>query len=406
VIVKDVHITLTTESAILSATCKIRKLGWDTIYFKVDAAKQAYLCGDASPFAAALLLPAMKKQESLIIHGTISKQLFDGMQAIMKEVSNWGIGLQPIEIKVDHLVEDTHSPKKTACFFSGGVDSFYTYLKHKNSSNSAKRIDSFILVNNAFDVDPRNKQLWHDTVANIQAIADAEKVELVIVESNVNTHELLAPIVTWDYLHGACLAAAGLALRRGFKRVYISSTHSEEEQIPWGSNLSVDSHWSTEKTTFTHDGSEATRLNKVITQIAKSPVALKYLRVCYMNSDGAYNCGTCDKCMRTMVNLYIAGALSKSQTLPTKLNIKQIASTPTIRGRDGGIFHTENLKALEEKKLNRPLQLALRNSLNITEKEDEQKAAFRDVIIRIDHSYCKGYVYATLSSVIGRKFTT
>jgi hypothetical protein len=405
-IIKDVRLNTTAGSTTLSATCKIRSFGWDTIYFKVDAANQAYLSGDASPFAAALLLPAMKKKEDLVIHGTISKQLLEGMQAIMKEVSGWGIGLHPITITADHVAEDSYSATKSACFFSGGVDSFYTYLKHKHSKIPGDQINSLILVNNGFDVDPRNKRLWQDTVASVQAIADAESVELVIVESNVNTHELLAPIVTWDYLHGACLAATGLALRAAFRQIYIASTHSTEEQIPWGSNLALDANWSTEKITFTHDGSETNRLNKVVTQIAKSPVALKYLRVCYMNTDGAYNCGTCDKCMRTMVNLYIAGVLDKSQTLPTTLDIHRIANTPTIRGKDGGIFHTENITALKEKKLNPSLQKALRHSLEITDKSDEQKHSLREAVIRIDHDYCRGSLYLLLSNGFGRKFTT
>jgi hypothetical protein len=405
VIVKDICITTNKESAILSAKCKIRKFGWDTIYFKVNVSKQVYLAEDASPFAVALLLPAMKQQEALIIKGTISKRLYDGMHAIMSEVATWDIGLQPVDIIVDKIVPDDYAPQKTACFFSGGVDSFYTYLKHKNDHDPKGEIDSFILVNNAFDVDPRNKRLWQDTIASIQAVADAESIELVLVESNINTHELLAPIITWDYLHGACLAATGLALRKTYRQIYISSTHSEEEQIPWGSNLALDANWSTEHTVFTHDGSETTRLNKVITQIATSPLALQYLRVCYMNTEGAYNCGKCDKCMRTMVNLYIGGALASSRTLPNELDIERIANTPTIRGKSGGIFHNENLTALQEKNLDVPLQAALRHSLQITKALDEPRKPFREVIIRIDHDYCKGYVYVFLSNYFGKRFT-
>ena len=89
-----------------------------------------YIHHDASPFAAALLLPSMKQGEDLVIEGSISAQLYRGMHAIMQEVLKWDIGLQPIKIEADALVADPPRPQRSASFFSGGVDSFYTYLKH------------------------------------------------------------------------------------------------------------------------------------------------------------------------------------------------------------------------------------------------------------------------------------
>jgi len=405
-IIKDVRLSRNHDSTTLSARCKVRKLGWDTIYFTVCGVERFdYVFNDASPFAAALLLPAMRQGEDLIIKGSVSNQLYKGMQAVMQEVLGWDIGLKPIEIKVDTLAEDTYRPSKTATFFSGGVDSFYTYLKHRDDADKADRVDSFILVNNNFDIDPRNKKLWEMTLKNIKAIAADGHIELVVVESNVNTRELLAPIVAWDFIHGACLAATGLFLRPAFRKIYVPSTHSVDEQIPWGSNLALDKLWSTEETVFAHDGSETTRLNKVISQIALSPIALKHLRVCYKNTQGTYNCGACDKCMRTMVNLYIAGALERSSTFPHTLNLGLIATTPTIKGKDGGIFHNENLSALKKRHLNPELQQAIKSSLNRTAeiKVSWSEKASR-AIIYLDHNYTRGLIYANLSRLFGKKF--
>ena len=407
-IIKDVAVNHRANSATLSANCKIRKIGWDKIYFTLEGKKHHdYIFEDASPFAAALLLPAMRVGEDLIIHGSISERLYIGMQAVMDEVLSWGIGLHRIEIKPDHIAPDTHKATRTGTFFSGGVDSFYTFLKHKKDRVKSHRVDSFIFINNSFDIDQRNTKLWNQTLKNIKAIAKEEHVELFIVKSNINTHELLAPILSWDYIHGACLAATGLALRNGFGRIYIPSTHSEDEQIPWGSNLALDSNWGTEAITFLHDGSEVTRLDKVILQVSKSPTALSHLRVCYKNVDGVYNCGHCDKCLRTMVNLYIAGALDKAKTFPNTLDIDLIAATPTIRGKDGGIFHTENLTALKAKHLNPPLQKAIATSLKNTQKLEEETQSQRTAkqLVLLDHAYTHGKLYAAASAVLGRKFS-
>ncbi len=235
------------------------------------------------------------------------------MHAIMHEVLQWNIGLTPIKIEADALVADAPGPQRSASFFSGGVDSFYTYLKHKTDPVKADRIDCFILVN-GFDIDRRNTQLWDRTLKNIKSIATADEVELIVVRSNIQG--LVEPTLLWDYAHGGCLAAVGLFLRGAFHQIYIPSTHSVAEQIPWGSNLALDGHWSTGSTTFVHDGTEATRITKVISQIAQSPLALEHLRVCFANERGAYNCGQCDKCLRTMINLYVAGALETSSTFP------------------------------------------------------------------------------------------
>jgi hypothetical protein len=402
-IIKDTQLTRAGGMTVLSAQCKIRKIGWDSVYFGLDTAYADYVRGDASPFAAAFLLPAMKQGEDLIIRGSISEQLYKGMHTIMHEVLQWDIGLKPIRIEADAIVPDTYEANRSASFFSGGVDSFYTYLKHKEDPAVADRIDSFILIN-GFDIEQRNTRLWDLTLANIKAIAAADRVDVVVIRTNIQS--LVEPILLWDYAHGGCLAAAGLFARGAFRQIYIPSTHSVEEQIPWGSNLALDGNWSTESTTFVHDGTEATRINKVISQIARSPLALAHLRVCFANEKETYNCGQCDKCLRTMINLYVAGVLDKSATFPHQIDPELVAAVPTTEGEYGGIFHNENLQALRERDLAPDLQQAILTSMNntivmksslLTRAENRAKY--------LDHVYTRGFVYSVWDRLFGRKFT-
>jgi hypothetical protein len=403
-IIKDTQLHRDDETITLSATCKVRKIGWDTIYFSIgNTLPGDYIHNDASPFAAALLLPSMKQGEDLVIEGSISAQLYQGMHAIMHEVLKWDIGLQPIKIEANALVADPPRPQRSASFFSGGVDSFYTYLKHTTDPIEKDRIDSFILVN-GFDIDRRNTQLWDLTLENIKSIAEADKVELIVVRSNIQG--LVEPILLWDYTHGGCLAGVGLFLRGAFHQIYIPSTHSAAEQIPWGSNLALDGHWSAEGTTFIHDGTEATRIEKVISQIARSPLALEHLRVCFANERGAYNCGKCDKCLRTMINLYVAGVLEKSSTFPHHIDPDLVAAIPTIPGEHGGIFHTENLRALQEKNLAPELQQAILTSMsNAVAMKSSRTEILEDRLKYLDHVYTRGTVYAVWERSFGRKFS-
>jgi hypothetical protein len=402
-IIKNVQLSRTGEVTVLSATCKIRKIGWDRVYFSVDAAPGRHVHGDASPFAAALLLPAMRQGEDLIIEGSMSRRLYRGMHAIMKEVLTWDIGLRPIRIQAAALAADPPRPLRSAAFFSGGVDSFYTYLKHRADPAESDRIGSFILVN-GFDINRRNVRLWEHTLEHIGSIAAAGDVDLTVVRSNIQG--LVEPLLLWDYSHGGCLAGVGLFLRGAFHQIYIPSTHSVAEQIPWGSNLALDGHWSTESTAFVHDGTEATRLEKVISQIARSPLALEHLRVCFANENGAYNCGRCDKCLRTMINLYVAGALEKSGTFPHRVDPGLVASVPTIPGPHGGIFQTENLCALQDQNRAPELQRAIETSMRgAAAMEPSRKPMFEDRVKYLDHVYAHGYVYAVWDRVFGQRFS-
>jgi hypothetical protein len=403
-IIKNAQLKRAGQATVLSASCKVRKIGWDQVYFSVgDAAQGRYVSADASPFAAALLLPSMKQGEDLIIKGSISEQLYQGMHEIMHEVLTWDIGLRPIKIQAEDLVPDPPRPPRSASFFSGGVDSFYTYLKHQADREEADRISSFLLVN-GFDISRHNTRLWNRTLENIKSVAAADGIGLIVVRSNIQG--LVEPILLWDYAHGGCLAAVGLFVRGAFRQIYIPSTHSVAEQIPWGSNLALDGYWSTESTAFVHDGTEATRLEKVTRQIARSPLALGHLRVCFENEPGAYNCGRCDKCLRTMMNLYVAGVLEQSGTFPHQIDPELVAAVPTIPGPHGGIFHRENLRALADQDRAPELRQAIADSMsNAVVSEPGRRQVIEDRVKYLDHVYAHGYAYSVWDRLAGRRFS-
>jgi hypothetical protein len=90
---------------------------------------------------------------------------------------------------------------------------------------------------------------------------------------------------------------------------------------------------------------------------------MEWLRICFANPDGAYNCGRCEKCLRTMISLRIAGALERCKTLPHYLNLEEVAN---MRIPDGVVSPRQNLRALErlgtEPELARALGEALARS--------------------------------------------
>jgi hypothetical protein len=73
-----------------------------------------------------------------------------------------------------------------------------------------------------------------------------------------------------------------------------------------------------------HDGAEATRTQKLMDWICGSELALENLRVCLAPGD-AYNCGRCEKCVRTMIPLELAGKLASSKVFPGQPSPRDIA---------------------------------------------------------------------------------
>jgi hypothetical protein len=163
---------------------------------------------------------------------------------------------------------------------------------------------------------------------------------------------------------GAALAAIGLLLQHEFKKVMIGSTFSYFALPRWGSHPLTDPLWSTERLEVFHSGAEATRPMKVA-RIVGDDVAMRRLRVCHPRAGETgrtLNCGRCSKCLRTMINLRVVGALGRCETLPGELDLDDVAELPIKDDRDLA-FMLENLRALERDDRDEPLATALRSNL-------------------------------------------
>jgi hypothetical protein len=202
--------------------------------------------------------------------------------------------------------------------------------------------------------------LGDKVVGRIRAIADAFDKRFVEVETNVR--EIMDPFVDWcGASHGAAMASVGHLLSPAFRRIYFAAPHTYANLFPCGSHPLVDPLWSTEGLEFVHDGCEATRVEKVAL-VATSDVLLQNLRVCFKNTNGAYNCGKCEKCLRTMINLHINRALDRCSAFDQPLNLRRIARIEVTKV-DTMSYVRENLNALESASSNPELQRVLRRIL-------------------------------------------
>lgn len=107
----------------------------------------------------------------------------------------------------------------------------------------------------------------------------------------------------------------------------IPSSWPYRRLLPWGSNPLIDALWSNGPLEFLHDGAEASRMDK-LRFVCRMPSAMRHLRVCPDFTRGAYNCGECEKCRRTLLALRLLGVSDSALPFSKPLDLRAFELDP------------------------------------------------------------------------------
>lgn len=364
-------VTRAGDKTVISAATTIPGLR-EPLEFRVTGVSLSEARADA--FLAATLLPAMKAGARIEIAGSTSPRLRASIETIQDIHTswNWDPALRRVAV---------HGPQRqppitgrgAASFFSGGVDSFYTALKRD------REIDALVLVH-GFDIPLADLRLRGAVSTAMRGAAAELGKPLIEVETNIRSLAELHDM-SWNWYHGAALGSVALLLAPRFERVFIPSSYPYFWLEPWGSHPLLDPLWSTESLDVVHDGCEATRTAKV-RRIAASDAAVRWLRVCWEHPDGAHNCGRCEKCVRTMVNLEITGALDRCGTFETPLDLAVVSRTE-LRDDSAHMFAEDNLRAALAERADPALVAALRTCVSRRYYRGVGKLLRGDVVHRV-----------------------
>jgi hypothetical protein len=316
------------------------------------------LAADATPWLAPAALIGMRKGRDVVVYGDVSATAVQGSTKAQETLSSWFPEiLQEVTITAPMPTERTATSNQrgVGAFFSGGVDSYYTTLKHLDE------ITHLIFIH-GFDIDLSNDDLAERTLAALRKSASELGKELIEVRTDLRSR-LDRNRLNWGLQgHGALLAHVGIALSTIVEKIYVPSSYTADQLHPWGTHPDLDPHWSTDAVEFVHDGVEASRAAKM-ERFIDEDAAMNNLRVCWWNDDNAYNCGECEKCLRTMINLYIAGGLERCATLPDRISIEAIDRLHF--NSDAKLFVAENLDELRAGDIDDPeLEAALQRILD------------------------------------------
>jgi hypothetical protein len=287
------------------------------VYFHYEAELASFVTDSADAFVPSLLVPCMEHGEDLEVVPPISPRLARNIERAQDIFLCWHASFRRARVSVQERDAPLHAPAAgVGALFSGGVDSFYTLLK----SIKRLRLDTPPVTHLVFLrglETPLEEARGVDAAqANVEEVAREAGVRLIVGRSNVRT---CFPSNYELYYHGAALASAALALSGGLRCLLIPSSVSYAQLQPWGSDPLLDPLWSTEALDVIHDGCEARRVDKLESLVGGDPLALRYLRVCLENAGGAYNCGRCRKCVRTMIALELLGTLPQARLFPDRV---------------------------------------------------------------------------------------
>lgn len=298
---------------------------------------------DAHPLSEDwLVLPAltygMRQSEDVRIHGRVSAMLManlDEIQAMFLADAEARRPLHRIEFEATQVVPTpTVEGAGTVSLFSGGLDAFYTAIQRRDD------IDALLFLHGQ-EATPDDREQLFVTLPHVKAAAAGLEKPLLLIDSD-----------HWDLIwrdggrtetsNHAMLVTMGYLLGSKVRRILVSGSY--EHEFEYGRENSVAKLLPLLQTEALEVELYANLARaKKMRVVVESPVAMDHLRVCWARRGGAFNCGVCRKCLRTLVNLEIVGATGRCRTLPPTVDLRAVARTP-IGTNTRDTLQRENLR--------------------------------------------------------------
>lgn len=223
---------------------------------------------------------------------------------------------------LDNTPEHEKKDRGIGIFFSLGIDSFDSLLNMPNPDKDKKDITLINVL--GLDINRNDKYLYNSIRENILNTAKHFRTQALFLSTNMR--EVMEDYILWTYGHGAVLCSIALLNRKNFVNIYIPSTLNADQQVPHGSHIDLDETWSSDAVKLVHHGIERNRLEKVVNSVSKDKFALDNLNVCYKNIGNNLNCGICNKCIITKLELYVANKLNDSNFVNKNLSEEDVRS--------------------------------------------------------------------------------
>ncbi|MFT3882887.1 MAG: hypothetical protein QM703_24935 [Gemmatales bacterium] len=307
------------NSSHVSSTIKADGKSFD-IWYRVSSGPVA---DGVESFLLACLVPAMKLGCPVRTPAPVSAKLYHGLLRFQQVLHGWFPELKPVPIETELRTRPLRESlgSGTGSFFSAGVDACYTFLKNQAELTACILVHGFDYHLEHSHIRQAVSQMAHQAMQTLGR-------PLIEVDTNLRSFSDHYADFRQHYF-GSILASVAQLISPQIRKVYISSSRSADKLKPWGSHPDLDYLCGSDELDVVHYGCDVTRSQKTM-YISQSDAILKILRVCISGSHHSaeqYNCGKCEKCLRTMMDLRLAGALDRCTTFRHPFSLHRLART-------------------------------------------------------------------------------
>jgi hypothetical protein len=260
---------------------------------------------DAESYLLATILLSMKEGRTLVVHGAVTHELASNLTEYRDIWSSCLAHLyQEVDFEITRVVEGAVARREAICAFSGGVDSTFSLWSHagRNNGYRSQTVTYGVMVH-GLDILLAEERAFARAFARAAGTLRSMGIPLLQVRTNLRD---LVP-VNWEHLSGPALVAS-LGCYKGLAGVAIIGAGQTYGSflVPWGTNALMDPLLTSGWFQVLHDGAARSRSQK-LSAIAEWEEGFNSLRVCWEGPTTDRNCGQCEKCLRTLLNLKLEG---------------------------------------------------------------------------------------------------
>lgn len=300
-----------------NATLITPSLGPVDLWIQVPELYRPSLATNADPFVLATLQRTMAEAElhgvrQLRVRGTVSPSLLVNLEQLQFVWERWsanatppGVRYRRVDIEADDVAETgpPSEPSAAVAAFSGGVDSSFTIYRHvtHRAGRGTRDVRAAALIH-GMDIPLHEAGSFRGATDKARRMLDGLGLELIEISTNLRMQTS-----AWEDEFGMYVGAVLTLLSGRFGSGLIASTYSYERLVtPHGSTPLTDPLMSSATFQIVHDGAEYDRLEKA-QLLGEWDAARQHLRFCWEGRDKSRNCGTCLKCITTLLFFRLAG---------------------------------------------------------------------------------------------------
>ena len=284
----------------------------ENVWLEVRDQDAEALTTSGDSFLSWLAPLASLRHEALRLEAPVDAMLLHEVREVVRVWRAWYPQMDDLCIDAPTTSTPSAPGRIAASMFTGGVDSFFTALRHDagEGTPSTLRISDLIYVH-GFDIPLANVPAWTHVTESLQRAADSLGKRLVLASTNLRDTRFGA--TDWPRLsHGAALAGVGHALGARYDTILIGSSAGYRDLRFWGSHPLTDPMFTSSAVRILHDGAAFMRAEKT-EYVSRSAIAMRHLRICWKSTTGD-NCEQCNNCYRTMLALDALGVLDECTT--------------------------------------------------------------------------------------------